>query len=271
MSTERASRVRRGRKRDRSTHSSPRLRGRLAGKSEPESITEPRPSLGKHAQQQLHCIKTKREPQPPVATAAAAPTSEASSAKSSPSLAASASTSTASTASVAAGQDKRYTGLDNCEVRCLATTTRGRACAYIGVQGTKYCYLHADYETNPPPRRKSKEEAEAAAATAKAATVEDCSEKAQRQRTPVAAAEASATVAATSDTAAANNLKLKRLRRSSAKLAEKHADSPHPLLSMIATDNWFGTTVKIATGPLEGRTGVVEKWGNGWISAIRAL
>lgn len=47
-------------------------------------------------------------------------------------------------------QDKRYTGK---EPRCAATTTRGRACAYIAVEGTVYCNLHADYETNPPPRR----------------------------------------------------------------------------------------------------------------------
>lgn len=49
-------------------------------------------------------------------------------------------------------QDKRYTGLEG-EVRCLATTTRGRACAYVQVNDTRYCYLHSDYDTNPPPRR----------------------------------------------------------------------------------------------------------------------
>lgn len=58
----------------------------------------------------------------------------------------------------------------------------------------------------------------------------------------------------------------KRLRRTSVKLAEKHADSKHPLLSMIATEQWFGKTVHIAVGPLEGRTGLVQKWGNGWVS-----
>eukprot|EP00550_Attheya_septentrionalis_P000559 CAMPEP_0198282038 /NCGR_PEP_ID=MMETSP1449-20131203/1905_1 /TAXON_ID=420275 /ORGANISM="Attheya septentrionalis, Strain CCMP2084" /LENGTH=820 /DNA_ID=CAMNT_0043978109 /DNA_START=649 /DNA_END=3111 /DNA_ORIENTATION=+ len=49
-------------------------------------------------------------------------------------------------------QDKRYTGAMH-EVRCKATTTRGRPCAYISTNITKYCHLHADYDTNPPPRR----------------------------------------------------------------------------------------------------------------------
>jgi len=50
-------------------------------------------------------------------------------------------------------QDKRYTGLCAGEIQCFATTTRGRACAYVAVTGMKYCHLHADYDTNPPPRR----------------------------------------------------------------------------------------------------------------------
>jgi len=50
-------------------------------------------------------------------------------------------------------QDKRYTGQCKDEMRCLATTTRGRSCAYVAVTGTKYCHLHADYDINPPPRR----------------------------------------------------------------------------------------------------------------------
>ena len=60
-----------------------------------------------------------------------------------------------SKAAYTVGQDKRCTGDDN-EVRCFATSTRGRTCAYIAVNYTKYCYLHADYDTNPPPRRTSK-------------------------------------------------------------------------------------------------------------------
>ena len=55
-------------------------------------------------------------------------------------------------------------------------------------------------------------------------------------------------------------------RRTATKLAEKHADSPYPLLSMISTDQWFHKKVMISTGPLAGRIGKVEKWGNGWVT-----
>ncbi len=51
--------------------------------------------------------------------------------------------------------DKRFTGLVPEESPCQATTTRGRPCAYVAVGNTKYCNLHADYDTNPPPRRSS--------------------------------------------------------------------------------------------------------------------
>ncbi len=122
-------------------------------------------------------------------------------------------------------QDKRFTGADH-EVRCLATTTRGRACAYIAVGSTKYCYLHADYDVNPPPRRIAKD----------------------------------------SDKPHHGKSKKFNRRRTSAKLAEKHAAAKSPLLSMISTDQWYQKTVKIATGPLKGRIGAVEKWGNGWVS-----
>lgn len=152
----------------------------------------------------------------------------------------------------AVGQDKRHSSLDSSIAhRCLATTTRGRACAYIAVVDTKYCFLHADYDTNPPPRRKSKDEDDD--------EEDEADEQQQQQKQRVSSPDVP-------DKGAAITSAKRRFRRTSAKLAEKHADSPYPLLSMIATDQWFGRTVKIAMGPLEGRTGVVEKWGNGWIS-----
>lgn len=135
-------------------------------------------------------------------------------------------------------QDKRYTGLDD-EVRCVAVTTRGRACGYVAVNSSRYCYLHADYETNPPPRR-SKEVV--------AAEVQSSDE--------------SSTIAAELD----SDSKKPGKRRTTAKLKQMHAESPFPLLSMISTDQWFGRTVKCAVGPLMGRLGIVEKWGNGWVS-----
>jgi len=109
-------------------------------------------------------------------------------------------------------QDRRYQEGHPYECRCLATTTRGRPCAYVAINGTKYCNLHADYDTNPPPRRGARKES------------------------------------------------------TSTKRKEKHADSPYPLLSMISTDQWSDQGVRIATGPFAGRTGTVQKWGNGWVS-----
>mmetsp|Transcript_14824 Transcript_14824/g.35880 ORF Transcript_14824/g.35880 Transcript_14824/m.35880 type:complete len:386 (+) Transcript_14824:364-1521(+) len=52
-------------------------------------------------------------------------------------------------------QDKRFTESPG-QARCLATTTRGRPCAYVAVNETKYCYLHSQYEkSRPTPRRNS--------------------------------------------------------------------------------------------------------------------
>ena len=42
--------------------------------------------------------------------------------------------------------------------------------------------------------------------------------------------------------------------------------SSDTLLSTISTDQWFQKTVRVAAGPLKGRIGLVEKWGNGWVS-----
>jgi hypothetical protein len=232
----------------------------------------------------------KRNATPPIPNAAAeasAPTSASSKPSASnkktaaPKLSSSAA---AAVVSEAPCPDKRCSGHPD-EIRCAATTTRGRACAYIAVLDTKYCFLHADYDTNPAPRRKSKdfgesmegqdammeetiqeESLEPAAATSRRAGSKP--KLKQRATTPVSKAvdeKPPSPSTLPSGTGSPQQPK-KRFRRTSTKLAEKHADSPRPLLSMIATDQWFGKTVQIAVGPLEGRTGVVEKWGNGWIS-----
>ena len=225
---------------------------------------------------------------------------------------------TTTTTTAAAGpphqQDRRYMGSPN-EERCLATTTRGRACAYVSVQGTKYCYLHADYDTNPPPRRggcgptkgsslssassssntTNGEQASAfhrvhsegqldqqaleAAATRPDSSRTVSEDSISSQPSSVASLEDSrlllspcATGVVPDHTSSNNNnktLSRKRTpssRRTSAKLREKHADSPFPLLSMISTDQWSRKVVRIATGPFKNRTGEVEKWGNGWVS-----
>jgi hypothetical protein len=141
-----------------------------------------------------------------------------------------------------------------------ATTTRGRECAYCAVKDTKYCYLHADYDTNPPPRRggtggttKTKEGAimsetgetisgltESASGNAKAGKVDNT-----KRRSPSTSAR----------------------RLSASKNLERHmADAPYPLLSTLSTEKWPNTKVIVSTGPLTNHVGLVEKWGNGWVS-----
>lgn len=222
-----------------------------------------------HYQPKVLVVGAATEPPPtPTPTAASSPSSSSSSSISH----ASKSSTAAPTTVHSAGQDKRYTGSSPHEVRCLATTTRGRACAYTAV--TRYCYLHADYDTNPPPRRKTKKEQQqqqqsqvSAEPLLLTAAAEEESYKVESLPTPppVTAPPAAAAVPDNPTTATASNSK-KRFRRNSAKFAEYHADTPFPLLSMISTDQWFGKSVRVATGPLEGRVGVVEKWGNGWVS-----
>jgi len=205
-----------------------------------------------------------------------------------------------SSAAVAGGaatsqQDKRYTGAAD-ENRCHATTTRGRPCSYIAVKGTSYCHLHADYDANPPPRRGgqnqkantqvSKQDSSRLPSTPsplspipKTCSLQapPCPEVSITSPPSVSSEESTARTSSSSPlpseanttttlahkTAAAT--KKKTGRRTSSKLAELHAESPRPLLSMIATEEWFGKRVHIATGPMADRQGTVEKWGNGWI------
>lgn len=132
-------------------------------------------------------------------------------------------------------QDRRFMG-DSGDVQCQATTTRGRPCAYVAVGDTRYCNLHAEYDTNPPPRRGGVSTSQKNEGSSKSQSVE------------------------------VDNRKKSPGRRYALKLKEKHADSPFPLLSMISTDQWGNKKVRIATGPFEGKSGEVKKWGNGWVS-----
>lgn len=176
--------------------------------------------------------------------------------------------------SCSSGQDKRFTGLSPHEIRCCATTTRGRPCAYAAVQSTKYCFLHADYDTNPPPRRIKSSNVEdreisASSSVSPAAmihTEDDVSDDDDPHSSSPAPSIESKTDAASK--IPASSVASFKKRRTNAKFAEKHAESLRPLLSMMATDQWFGQSVQIAVGPLEGRTGTVQKWGNGWITVL---
>ena len=44
------------------------------------------------------------------------------------------------------------------------------------------------------------------------------------------------------------------------------AHAPYPLLSTLATEQWHKMKVIVSTGPLANHVGLVEKWGNGWVS-----
>jgi hypothetical protein len=102
-----------------------------------------------------------------------------------------------------ASHDKRYTAAAN-QVRCQATTTRGRACAFCAVRDTHYCGVHTKVQQED------------------GATVSTAASTSSYER------------AAT-------------------------------LLSMIATDQWFGRTVQMTSGPKKDQVGTVESWGNGWV------
>jgi hypothetical protein len=165
------------------------------------------------------------------------------------------------------GQDKRYTGLSPDQVRCPATTTRGRPCAYQAV--TKYCHLHADYDTHPPPRRKTRED-DAASTASSTPTAVATTASLNSSTTSAATAEESSSRTGPSPVVSVASVESpapgKRRHRTHAKWAVKHAAAPHPLLSMRATDQWPGQRVRVAVGPLTGQIGTVHKWGNGWIT-----
>lgn len=172
------------------------------------------------------------------------------------------------------GQDKRYTGLSPSQMRCNATTTRGRPCTYTAVQSTKYCFLHADYATNPPPRRiksSNDDDREISASSSLSQgmliNTEDyvSDDEDHNSESPAPSVESNAYMKSKLQE---STVAVFKKRRTNAKFAEKHAESHRPLLSMMATDQWFGQSVEIAVGPFEGRTGIVQKWGNGWITVL---
>jgi hypothetical protein len=173
-------------------------------------------------------------------------------------------------------QDKRFTGTEEDEVRCLATTTRGRACSYIAVHSSKYCYLHADYDTNPPPRRggssqrvadnliKETGNVHAVVRSESVSPVPTGAGKSAYEesppRSPLPSSNSSNEVLIVETPGETKSVK----RLSSWK--HSTSDSPYPLLSTVSTDQWFQKRVIVSTGSLLNRAGRVEKWGNGWVS-----
>lgn len=149
-------------------------------------------------------------------------------------------------------QDRRFTANDPPDIRCQATTTRGRPCAFVSVIGRKYCHLHATYETNPPPRRSGYTEG---------------------------------VVAATSLGSRSHDVgKGTYSRDVTAKISKPKKDNPMkrtdfisdgddiqlPLLSSTPSGQWSNKLVQVATGPFKGEHATVLKWGNGWVT-VRLL
>ncbi len=174
-------------------------------------------------------------------------------------------------------QDRRYTD-SSIDTRCLATTTRGRKCAYIAVGNTRYCNMHAAYDTNPPKlnsktRTCEQERGRAWLGEKAMADHEDIT----RCFTNVLASSPSllsedsmdiarVTTSSDGETPCKSSKKAFSSLCASSEANEMHTESSYPLLSMIPTDLWFQKTVRVAVGPLQGSFGRVLKWGNGWVS-----
>jgi len=160
-------------------------------------------------------------------------------------------------------QDKRFTGSGD-EVRCAATTTRGRDCAYVSVNGSKYCHLHADYDTNPPPKRggvsggmnssrQSLIKANVISGMGGCPSIPDLSKKG---------------LSLTPRKPTLMPLDGAKIRKPVSECATESSNGMESqmFLSSISSDQWLNRKVRIATGPLMNRTGRVEKWGNGWVT-----
>lgn len=182
-----------------------------------------------------------------------------------------------------AHQDKRFTGCGD-EVRCTATTTRGRACAYISVVDSKYCHLHADYDTNPPPRRggsscSSSSKPRPVILATTPTTKSSLTILPRMQGCPGIPDLGSKAYSAAPLKPSAVSMDMTDVRRSPPSVSsdesshippssskDSSSQSAAALLSSISSDQWLNRKVVIATGPLANRTGTVEKWGNGWVT-----
>ena len=171
--------------------------------------------------------------------------------------------------------DKRFQGLDG-EVQCSATTTRGRPCSYVCVNDTKYCFLHAEYESNPPPKRgggctsTKKRAVSVSSGTAESATsVDDFSVASEILiKTPSKPATSSEEPCLSSALVTPHSASFGSVSEASTSTPKKNITTRDgkPLLSSLSYDQWLNRKVMIATGPLSNHVGHVEKWGNGWVT-----
>lgn len=176
--------------------------------------------------------------------------------------------------------DKRFQGLDG-EVKCCATTTRGRPCTYVSVNGTKYCFLHADYDSNPPPRRGSNASSlkrraafVASASATESVSGDDILTSEGHRGTTLFKTPNKLPASVTSDESSLSSSAWVTPQTSSVSdsstSSEKRKDvstrNGKALLSSLSYDQWFNKQVCIATGPLANHIGRVVKWGNGWVT-----
>ena len=141
-------------------------------------------------------------------------------------------------------QDRRFTDSDPPEARCQATTTRGRACAFVSIGGTKYCNVHANYDTAPPPRRSG---------------FGDGGGKAK-----VAASPRKAPSVVTSSSSSSPHNERKKTTNGVVQMPD--GGTNRPLLNNLPSIQWPKKVVEIAVGPFTGEKGIVLKFGNGWVT-----
>lgn len=152
------------------------------------------------------------------------------------------------TSTVSSSQDRRFTDSDPPEARCQATTTRGRACAFVSIAGTRYCTVHADYDTARPPRR-SGFGADAGGGSNAPTTSpwEGDGDGGGGQATSSSASRSEhGQIAAATHTPPGGNTCLP--------------------LNSLPSIQWPKKIVEIAIGPFAGKRGEVMKFGNGWVT-----
>ena len=144
-------------------------------------------------------------------------------------------------------QDRRFTDSDPPEARCQATTTRGRACAFVSIVGTKYCNVHANYDTAPPPRRSGFGDGGGGGGSAKV---------------PASPRKAASVATSSSSTSHHNQHK----KTTAGVVQASGSGTNRPLLNNLPSIQWSKKIVEIAVGPFTGEKGIVLKFGNGWVT-----
>lgn len=162
-------------------------------------------------------------------------------------------------------------------LRCMATTSRGHPCAYVAVHNTKYCFMHADYDTNPPRRRRPREARRASKIPTVQRGVDSLAVAVAPQMLPSLTLNTDQAIRLTVSPSSVFSVNTNFRQGPSPSLFMPRlwgaASRPAPttetsmvFLSQLSKKEWYGTQVTILAGPFMYRTGLVEKWGNGWVS-----